>query len=1261
MLGPSLTMAIASVSVAVISVINIISSNGSMLSAIPSLLMAFTMLLTATLWPLLTKKNEKKKADEKESTRQKKYLDYLGEVRNRIRRVAREQNDILEENIVSPQECINRVIRKKTNLWERSINDIDFLKLRIGKGEVPLDLNLSFPEKKFSLEDDNLQTEMLKLAKEPNTISDAPISLMIQNNISTGIYGEKAARNNFIKLLILQMISLHSYDELKIIFLCDKSDEEQWVSLKTIPHLWSDDKSTRLFCSCLDEIKEISIFIEGKVLTRSVENTYNNDSAIAPYYVFIDVSETLSKKCEGLHKALESGDNLGFSAIFAADAFSDFPKETTTIINVNGVHSKIYDRASKDGHSIDFDVEKINSKEFDKVCVDISNIRLDIDSAIYSLPSMVDFLGIYNVGKVEHLNSLSRWHDHNPTQSLRAPVGVDADGDIFYLDLHEKYHGPHGLIAGMTGSGKSEFIITYILSMALNYHPYEVSFILIDYKGGGLVDAFYNNQTGVKLPHIAGTITNLDGASVNRSLVSIQSELRRRQALFSKANSLNNEGTMDIYKYQQLYRSGVVSEPCPHLIIVSDEFAELKKQQPEFMDELISTARIGRSLGVHLILATQKPSGVVDDQIWSNSRFRVCLKVQDKSDSQEMIKAPDAAEISETGRFYLQVGYNELFAIGQSAWCGADYIPKDVVEKEKDNSVQIIDNLGRPIISIAPTSSSDNGIKHTKQVVAIVDYLSSLASNEGLSATTLWLPPIPSEIFVDDLDKKYNYVSKQNYFDPVIGELDDPYNQKQDLLKLQISQDGNCIVYGSAGSGKTTLLSTVCYSLIKHHTSDEVNIYILDFGTEALKMFEEAPQVGGFISSSDSSKIAAFFKLIKGEILYRRKLMSSHVGDYTSFVKNSNEKLPGIVVLLNDYSSFSELYEAYIDELISITRECTRYGIYFIVTADSSNSVRYKVQQNFKRAITLQLNDSTDYSFIVGRTNGLVPAPFKGRGLIGYDKVYEFQTAFCIDTANMSENIRIFCRELLKTSTSLARQIPTMPERIKIDSFINSSSDWSFIPVGLSYESIETAGVDLKSNLITPIVSDDLNDMVPFANAFIKLISGSSNTIIIDPQSLLSCSQPGYTTNAEVAVTEMEEENFRRAKTCHEQHYKAEVLSQFEKTTYVLFGLDSIFECISEDAAERLNVALEKADKRFGLRFVIFDSQSKLSSYGIKEWFGKNINRLNGLWIGQGYYGQKFFDISQYIVGYPEEGAYETAVCLSRGKQTLAKVINEEN
>ena len=258
------------------------------------------------------------------------------------------------------------------------------------------------------------------------------------------------------------------------------------------------------------------------------------------------------------------------------------------------------------------------------------------------------------------MNVVSRWASHAPYKSLAVPLGLRGQNDIVQLNLHEKAHGPHGLVAGTTGSGKSEIIQSYILSLAVNFHPHDVAFLLIDYKGGGMANLFRD------LPHLLGTITNLDGAQSMRALASINAEIHRRERLFGQY------GVNHINQYQKKFKLGEATEPLPHLFLISDEFAELKVNQPDFIKELVSIARVGRSLGVHLILATQKPSGVVDDQIWSNSRFKLALKVADRGDSMEMLRTADAAEITQTGRAYLQVGNNEVYELFQTAWSGAD-------------------------------------------------------------------------------------------------------------------------------------------------------------------------------------------------------------------------------------------------------------------------------------------------------------------------------------------------------------------------------------------------------------------------------------------------------------------------------------------------------------------------------------------------------------------------------------------------------------
>lgn len=264
------------------------------------------------------------------------------------------------------------------------------------------------------------------------------------------------------------------------------------------------------------------------------------------------------------------------------------------------------------------------------------------------------------------------------------------------------------------------------------------------------------------------------------------------------------ESTVDIYKYQKYYRKGLVNEAISHLYIISDEFAELKSQQPDFMEELISTARIGRSLGVHLILATQKPSGVVDDQIWSNSRFKVCLKVQTPDDSNELLKRPEAAYIKETGRFYLQVGYNESFELGQSAWAGAKYIPTDRIMKNIDDSIKFINNNGDTIKTITDNVKETSEKDYGDQLTNIVKTLYNIALREKIEFKQLWLPSIPKEIYLANLVKKYNYRSEPYEICPVIGEYDLPKEQLQKLLTINFTTTGNLIIYGNPGSGKKT-------------------------------------------------------------------------------------------------------------------------------------------------------------------------------------------------------------------------------------------------------------------------------------------------------------------------------------------------------------------------------------------------------------------------------------------------------------------------
>ena len=671
---------------------------------------------------------------------------------------------------------------------------------------------------------------------------------------------------------------------------------------------------------------------------------------------------------------------------------SKLPSKCNNFITVSENNSGVLKNSYEKQEQTSFADEINYNIDMLQVTKILSNIPIEFEDGLKELPNMITFLEMEKVGKVEQLNILNRWNTNDATTSLKAEVGVSEDGDLMYLDLHEKYHGPHGLIAGMTGSGKSEFIITYILSMCINYSPDDVAFILIDYKGGGLAGAFENKVTGINLPHLAGTITNLDKAEMDRTLVSINSELKRRQTLFNEARDNLGESTIDIYKYQRFFKEGRLKEAIPHLFIICDEFAELKSQQPDFMDNLISVARIGRSLGVHLILATQKPSGVVNDQIWSNTKFRVCLKVQDEADSKEMLKRPEAASLKQTGRFYLQVGYDEYFALGQSAWCGAKYYPSEKIVKQVDKSINFINDYGIPIKSIQASGSKKVEAKG-EQISAILKSIIEIAKTANKKAKRLWLENIPDVIVTDEVIEKYSIKPIPYNVEAVIGEYDAPEKQEQGIVKYNFLEDGNTLIYGNDGSEKEMLLNTIIYSTCKYHKEEEINYYIIDYGSESLRRFLSLPQVGGIVFSGEDEKYNNLLKLLKEELDKRKKLFVESGGNYQNYNKTAENKLPIITVIINNFDALYEVNPNLYEDISFLIRDSVNYGIVFIITANAVNSIHSKLTSNFTNTYAFKLKDASDYSTVLGLRVKTMPRDILGRGFLKSDDVHEFQTA----------------------------------------------------------------------------------------------------------------------------------------------------------------------------------------------------------------------------------------------------------------------------
>ena len=1259
-LGPMLTMAMSSMTTGISALQGVINGTSDWSTAAPSLLMTGGMMATMMIWPQMQAKYQAKLARKAAKERTVKYLKYLDSKKEEIQSEMKVQRQILIDNYLPLDQTKEIIYQKKRNLWEREISQPDFLDLRLGLGSSELRGSVSIPDQHFEVKTDELLKEVYKVGAQSKTLENVPVSLNFVNSNIVAIIGTAAHKKQFVEGLLLQIITFHSFEDLKIVLFTNEQNESNWEFLKVAPHCWNNNKSFRYFATNLDEAKAISLELEKEMQQRKVkdnngkmEDATDDYHSYKPYYLIITDDYKSVRDIELIKDVTGMKVNYGFSLICVSPRLINIPNECKAFVSIGDKKSGVFENELVANKQKEFVADFDPTLNIYECCKIIANIPIDIAKENRSLPTSVSFLEMYNVGMVEQLNILNRWKVNDPTKTLQTPVGLDKSRELFKLDLHEKAHGPHGLIAGMTGSGKSEFIITYILSMAMNYHPYEVTFILIDYKGGGLTGAFENRETGMRLPHLAGTITNLDTVEMNRSLASIQSELRKRQRQFNEARDSLNESTIDIYKYQSLYRRGLVKKPISHLFIISDEFAELKDQRPEFMEQLISTARIGRSLGVHLILATQKPSGVVNDQIWSNSKFRVCLRVQDKSDSMDMIKCPDAAELKNTGRFYLQVGYNELFAMGQAAWAGAQYYPTEKRKKKVDQSITIVDNVGSPIKSLDTKQNEVIVQSQGEEITNIIQYIIAETKKEEVQVEQLWLPRIPDVIYTDEIKKKYNFKPTKNDINPVIGEYDDPENQAQNVLTLPLSREGNTIVFGSAGNGKELMLTGIVYSAITMYNSNQVNFYILDFGAETLTMFRKAPHVGEVILASEAEKIANLFKVLNQILEERKKIFTDYNGSFDFYLSHGGKQIPLIVVIINNVEAFFESYEDYEEIVGQMTRDCLKYGVVFIFSTNGPNTVRYKLRQNFRQNVVLQFNDPMDYSAVIPGVRKKEPSKVYGRGLISLEGIFEFQTAYAYREEKMTDYIKVICEKLNKICSYQAKPIPILPETVSQEYVSQYLGNIGTVPVGVEKESLNIATIDLNNRFMYNITGEDVTSEPGFLRGFSKNLTKLKNTevIIFDPNNVLM-------------DFEGEENIFYGKDECKEcvEKLKAEYEgAPAEKTIFtLLINIQSYLNKIDPTEKVEFTDLITNCKPKGNIRFIIVDTIDAIKNINFESWYKGNADMAEGIWLGNGIGNQftlKITTNSRVLRAEVDPGFGYT---IRKGKAELTKLMADE-
>lgn len=1057
-IGPSVTMPIP---ILVSVLVNIASNSGAGRSGIMYLGTALSVVLSALIgtgWALAHQMYNKKQLSSDEKERTEAYSAYIENNKNLLEEKHNKNRNILEKSYLSTAELSNAAEKNPEILWNRNIYQNDFLTIRLGCGKVKFPAEIAVSKQRFSMNNDDLCKYPHELYDKYEMIENCVSLAEILHHKIIGMAGDTDKLPLIVNNMVCQIAALHCYTDVKIGFIADGSNREKYSWAKWLPHSFMHGTDSRIISFDGNSRESVTYEIASLLRRRaemSEENGGNKNMLLPHIVLFCTSAETLRNSI--LSRYMSSPAYLGITFVLVYGGINRLPNECRAIIECSEDFSGFYllDGDITEENKIDF--ELITSDKAEKFARNISGFYVD-EISTGSIPQSVDYFEMLGIGKIEHWDLIKNYKMNHSFEGLKAFIGLGQGGNSIYLDIHDKKDGPHGLVAGTTGSGKSETLQTFVLSLAMNYSPADAAFVLIDYKGGGMANVFEG------LPHIAGMITNLsdetsgelDRSLTRRACSSLKSEIKHRQSIFAKYK-INSIDT-----YSKLYAEGKADEPMPHLIIISDEFAELKKEQPEFIKELVSVARVGRSLGIHLILATQKPSGVVDDEIWSNSRFRICLRVQDKQDSNGMLKRPDAAYITEAGRAFLQIGNDEIFEEFQSGYSGGEYEPRERVVSSVDSEAVIIEIDGNPAVVHNKKKSNGNAVS---EIEAAVKYILLQSEKNSInSARTLWLPPLAKNIFLENIE----YAAAEGKLEAVYGMVDNYEQQKQYPCSIDLYSCSNLKICGTAGCGKTTLLQTIFCSIVKKYSPELFNFYVIDLSGRTFKMFKKLPHCGGVVYEEETEAAERLIKLMLDTIEERKKLFEKEdIGSFKEYIKLHT--IPLIVLAIDNFGAFMELYGGYEETVLKLLHDGVRYGIQIVMTINNTSELKYKMRSYVLDSIALRMAEKSEYSEFVGRNPEFVPVPVSGRGLIfSGGSILEYQTALPVKGANeaeRSENMKKLFKEISEKYKNevCAKNIPIISADTKYADLLASGEYSDSLLIGYNFETVTPFSIPLSS------------------------------------------------------------------------------------------------------------------------------------------------------------------------------------------------------
>ncbi len=975
----------------------------------------------------------------------------------------------------------------RRRLWERRADDPDFLDLRIGLADLPAHIEL-VAEKSINPDDE--------LPAVPDARA-VPVVLPMPDLGVLGLSGPRAASRGLARWLVGQAAVLHSPRDLSVVLLtADPGAAADWDWVRWLPHcaprggedcvalVGTDTGSAaRRVAELASLVAERTALGHGPQggLLRSLDAGSDPGHAVL---VILDGARAL-RRIPGMPQILGQGRAVGVHAICIDDSQRQLPEECAAAISWDAARPG---RVTMAGGGLDVlgavladQVSPAWSDRMARALAPVRDVsRDDEDAAIPATARLLDLLRLPDPSP----DAIARRWEHGG-RTTRIPIGIGADGP-FVVDL--RADGPHGLVAGTTGAGKSELLQTLIASLAVANRPDAMTFVLIDYKGGS---AFADCG---RLPHTVGVVSDLDGHLTERALASLSAELKRREEILLRA------GTKDIEDYWDARRADHGLEPLPRLVLIIDEFASLVAELPDFVTGLVGIAQRGRSLGVHLILATQRPAGVVSADIRANTNLRIALRVTDAEESTDVIDDPSASWIAKAtpGRCYVRSGAASPVQV-QSARIGG----RRPGTGPAGASAQVIPvpwpGLGRPL----PGTAGGAGGAHpdaaeghrgsadepdmTTDLSVLVDAIRAASAALGLPAQrSPWLAPLPELVTQDALPPvaaSPGAASPGRDIPPLAyGLTDRPARQAREALTLDLVHGGHVVIAGAARSGRSTVLRTIAGAAAQESPAD-LHIYGIDCGTGALLPLTGLPHCGAVVSRDQQDRMERLLATLRGEIQRRQQLLAAR--GFAGLAEQraaaaADEKLPWMLLLFDWWEGYLAAFDGYdygrlIESLLQILREGPAVGLRCVLTTDRAALIG-QVSTVFDRRLVLRLTDPGDaaYAGLVARTMPAHQPPGRVVFLAGSRPVEAQVALLDPDPSGQSQVAAIrrlgdHAREKFGVPPRAQRPLRVDPLPVRITAAETMRLDPAFSPpsplwalVGAGGDELSPQGIDLR-------------------------------------------------------------------------------------------------------------------------------------------------------------------------------------------------------